>query len=134
LISAVINQSIDDNGYCNPMKVKLYLTLEVVYAYTNLSFTSKMKEDPFKLYDILVSTGIFNDIIKCINEDDWNTIQEDVWKTINSVYKYKNSLMGILESVKSDYDAINFNIDDLKEKLSNPEDLSLLKEVLSKLD
>ena len=63
LVSTIINKSIDDNGFYNPMRVKLYMTLEVVYAYTNLSFTDKMKEDPFKLYDILVSTGIFTDII-----------------------------------------------------------------------
>ena len=52
LVSSVINQSVDENGFYNPMRVKLYMTLETVYAYTNLSFTEKMKEDPFKLYDI----------------------------------------------------------------------------------
>jgi hypothetical protein len=50
------------------------MTLEVVYAYTNLSFTDKMKEDPFKLYDILVSTGIFADITNIICEKDWAEI------------------------------------------------------------
>ena len=49
LVSRIINQSVDDNGFYNPMRVKLYMVLEVVYAYTNLSFTEKMKEDPFKL-------------------------------------------------------------------------------------
>ena len=64
LVSNIINQSIDDNGFYNPMRVKMFMTLEVVYAYTNLSFTEKMKEDPFKLYDILIRTGIYNDIVK----------------------------------------------------------------------
>jgi hypothetical protein len=41
LISNVINQSVDDNGFYNPIRVKLYMTLEVVYAYTNISFTAK---------------------------------------------------------------------------------------------
>jgi hypothetical protein len=60
LVSNIINYSIDDNGYYNPMRVQLYSTLEVVYAYTNLSFTEKQKEDLFKLYDLLVGTNIFN--------------------------------------------------------------------------
>ena len=56
LVSRIINNSVDDNGFYNPMRVKLYMVLEITYAYTNLSFTEKMKEHPFKLYDILVST------------------------------------------------------------------------------
>jgi hypothetical protein len=59
LASNIINYSVDDNGFYNPLKVKLYMVLEVVYAYTNLTFTPKMKEDPFKLYDALVSSGLF---------------------------------------------------------------------------
>ena len=63
LVQNVVNQSIDENGFYNPMRVDLFLTLEFIYAYTNLSFTDKMKEDPFKLYDLLVSTDIINEVI-----------------------------------------------------------------------
>ena len=38
LVNNVINQSVDDNGFYNPIRVKLYMTLEIVYAYTNISF------------------------------------------------------------------------------------------------
>jgi hypothetical protein len=41
MISKIINQSIDDNGYYNPIRVKIFTVLEVTYAYTNLSFTAK---------------------------------------------------------------------------------------------
>ena len=133
LVSRIINQSTDDNGYYNPMRVKIFMVLETTYAYTNLNFTEKMKEDPFKLYDILISSGIFNDVVNAINSEDWNIIQEDVWSTIASIYEYKNSVMGILESVRSDYDAVNVDMGELKDKLANPEDLALLKDVLSKL-
>jgi hypothetical protein len=71
MITKIVNQSVDDNGFYNPMRVKLYTALEVVYAYTNLSFTEKQKEDPFKLYDLLVSTGIFTNVLKEIAEYDW---------------------------------------------------------------
>jgi hypothetical protein len=59
LISNVINLSADENGYYNPIRIKIFTVLEVVQKYTNLSFTEKQKENPFKLYDLLVSTGIF---------------------------------------------------------------------------
>lgn len=133
LVSRIINNSIDDNGFYNPMRVKLYMTLEIVYAYTNLSFTEKMKEDPFKLYDILVSTGIFTDIVNVIREKDWSEIQENVWATIENIYKYKNSIMGILETVTTDYEGLNFDASEIQQKLADPENMEFLKSVLSKL-
>jgi hypothetical protein len=41
MVSKIINKSSDNNGYYNPFKVKMYLTLETIYHYTNLSFTEK---------------------------------------------------------------------------------------------
>ena len=133
LVSRIINQSVDDNGFYNPMRVKLYMTLEVVYAYTNLSFTEKMKEDPFKLYDILVSTGIFTDIINCIRDKDWVEIQAGVWDTIKNIYDYRNSVMGILEKVKDDYSNLELNAANIQDQLSDPNNMELLRDVLAKL-
>jgi hypothetical protein len=133
LVSKIINQSIDDNGFYNPMRVKMYMTLEIVYAYTNLNFTEKMREDPFKLYDILISTGIFADIIKVISADDWKEIQENVWSTIKNIYDYRNSAMGILSFIASDYSAVEMDASKIQELLSNSENLELLKQVVTKL-
>lgn len=133
LVSNIINKSIDDNGFYNPMRVKFNMVLEIVYAYTNLSFTEKMKEDPFKLYDILVSTGIFTDIVDVIREKDWKEIQENVWATINNIYQYNNSVMGILDTLKADYDNLNFDATEIQKKIGDPENMALLREVLTKL-
>ena len=133
LVSRIINNSIDDNGFYNPMRVKLYMTLEVVYAYTNLSFTEKMKEDPFKLYDILVSTDIFTDVVNAICEKDWTEIQEDVWATIKNIYEYRNSIMGILDTVSTDYSNLNLDANEIKETLSDANNLKLLRDVVTKL-
>lgn len=133
LVSRIINQSIDDNGFYNPMRVKLYMVLEIVYAYTNLSFTEKMKEDPFKLYDILVSTDIFTNVIDVIREKDWKEIQENVWSTIENIYKYRNSVMGILDNVVNDYSNLNLDASEIQQKLADPNNLELLRSVLSKL-
>lgn len=132
LVSKIINQSIDDNGFYNPMRVKFNMVLEVVYAYTNLSFTDKMKEDPFKLYDIFISTGIFDKVIEVI-ENDWDEIQKSVWSSIDNIYKYRNSVMGILENVVADYNNLNLDATEIQAKLADPENMALLKDVLAKL-
>jgi hypothetical protein len=133
LVSAIINNSVDDNGFYNPMRVKMFMTLETVFAYTNLSFTEKMKEDLFKLYDIFVSTGIFNDVIAAMGEKEWTEIQESVWSTIKNIYEYKNSAMGILDAVSSDYNNMNLDATNIQAALGDSENLGLLRDIMTKL-
>jgi len=133
LVSNIINKSVDDNGFYNPMRVKMNMVLEVTYAYTNLSFTEKMKDDPFKLYDILVSTGIFTDIVNAICEKDWAEIQDSVWATIKNIYDYKNSAMGILDIISTDYKNLDLDATEIQKKLADPDNLGLVKDILSKL-
>ena len=133
LVSNIINKSVDNNGFYNPMRVKMNMVLEVTYAYTNLSFTEKMKDDPFKLYDILVSTGIFTDIVNVIREKDWVEIQDSVWATIKNIYDYKNSVMGILDVLKEDYDNLNFDANEIQKKIGDPDNIALLRDIITKL-
>lgn len=133
LITNVINNSIDDNGFYNPIKVKIYMTLEIIYYYTNLSFTDKQKEDPLKLYDIFTSTNLFSDITSNINENDLKTIEEDIWSTIKNIYDYKNSAMGILDIIVDDYKGLKLEASEIQDKLSDPENMELLKGIISRL-
>ena len=133
LVSRIINQSPDDNGFYNPMRVKLYTTLEVVYAYTNLTFTPKQKEDPFKLYDLLVSTGLYDNITSHICAEDLEELEESIWDTIKSIYNYKNSVMGILDDISTDYSNLNLDASEIHSKLADPENMALLRQVLDKL-
>lgn len=132
LVERVVNFSVDRSGFYNPLRVRFFMTLEVVYAYTNLSFTEKAKEDSFKLYDILVSTGIFGNVVNCI-EDEWNEIQESVWATIDSIYKYRNSVAGILETISSDYKDLALDAEEIQKKLASGEGIEFLQSVMDKL-
>ena len=71
LISKVIMQAHEqDENYSNPVKAGVYRDLEVIFAYTNISFTDKQKEDLPKLYDILYSSGVIAEVLKNIPEDE----------------------------------------------------------------
>lgn len=133
LVSRIINQSTDDNGFYNPMKVKLYTVLEITYAYTNMTFTPKQKEDVFKLFDLLVSSGIYDDIIANINQGDLQELQAGIFDTIKNIYDYRNSVMGILENVSADYSNLNLDATEIQAKLADPNNMELLKSVLTKL-
>ncbi len=53
--------------------------------------------------------------------------------TVSSIYKYQNSIMGILDTVTTDYKDLNFDVSELQKNISNPENLTLLKDVVTKL-
>lgn len=133
LITDIINQSLDDNNYFNPCRIEIFNTVKIIEAYTNLTFTDKQKEDIFKLYDQLVASGFAKVIIEAIPKEEYDFIYFSVVKTIKNVYKYKNSAMGILEAVSTDYSNLNLDALNIQQALADPENMALLKNIVTKL-
>lgn len=133
LVSEVINQSADENNFANPMKLDVFTKLEIIFYYTNLTFTDKQKEDLVKLYDLMESNGIFDLIFDKMNEQELNNIFDSVNECAQAIYAYKNSVMGVLEMVGQDYHELDMNALDIKEKLADPSNLTLLKDIMTKL-
>ena len=133
LIANVLNNSADDNNFANPVKTYVLSHLEIIYAYTNLSFTDKQKEDPAKLYDILETNGIIDSIILAMPPSEYDNLIEDITSTIDAYYKYKNSALGILEAATTDYKNLDLEASDIQKKIADPDNLTLLKDVITKL-
>ena len=133
LISNVLNNAADDNNFSNPIKLDVFTSLEIIFTYTNLSFTDKQKEDLVKLYDILESNDIFNQIIAVIPKEEYDCIIDGVQKCSDAVYAYRNSVMGILEIVSQDYSNLDLDAQKIQKEIADPENMELLKNVLTKL-
>ena len=133
LIGRVINAAADENRFYNPVKLDIFLSLEIIYVYTNINITDKQKEDPAKLFDLFESSGLLTEIIKLIPEEEYQTLYDGVVETVDSIYQYQNSIYGILETVSADYSNLNLDASDIQEKISNKENLSLLRDILTKL-
>lgn len=133
MISRIVNQSIDENGFYNPLKVNMYMTLEVVFTYTNLSFTEKQKENLFKLYDAIVSSGLATSIMSVMCETELDEVRNFTYEVIDNIYKFKNSMLGILETISSDYSNLDLDATALQQKIADPENLALLKDIVTKL-
>lgn len=130
MVSRIVNCSVDDNGFYNPLRVRTFLVLETIYTYTNLTFTEKMKENEMKLYDTFISSGLYSAVVNAIPADEWELLKDSVYSVINNVYTYKNSALGILENVVADYGNLELDANALTDKVLNPESLSTLKELL----
>ena len=133
LISNVINASHDDNNFANPVKISVFTTLEIMYAYTNINFTDKQKEDPTKLYDMLVSSGLVAAVVNAIPEAEYHEVLCGVSDSIDAIYTYRNSVMGILEQVSQDYSNLDLDATEIQKKLADPNSLGLLKDILTNL-
>ena len=133
LIANVLNNSADDNNFANPVKTYILSHLEIIYACTNLSFTDKQKEDPAKLYDILETNRVIDSIILSIPSSEYENLIEDITSTIDAYYKYKNSALGILEAATTDYKNLDLEASDIQKKIADPDNLTLLKDVVTKL-
>lgn len=134
LISRVLNNSVDDDaGYYNNLKLDMWLALEIVYAYSNISFTEKQKSDPMKLYDLLSSNKLLNLIIGLVPESEFYYLTKVTHELATAIYTYRNSALGILDSIGRDYSNLNFDATEIQKKLADPENLTLLKNVVEKL-
>ena len=133
LIARVLNGAHDENNFPNPVKIEVIGALEIIMAYTNLSFTEKQKEDYAKLYDLLEENGITKDLISTIPEDEYAFLIDGINESIEAVYKYQNSVLGILDSVAQDYSNLEFDASKIQQELADPQNLELLKGIMSRL-
>ena len=75
LVMITLQKAREGNIY-NPVKLEMYFNLNLVYLYSNLSFTDKQREDEAKLYDTLMSNGLLNQIIEAIPNGEYNELME----------------------------------------------------------
>lgn len=134
LIGDVIGYAHDFNSnYNNPVKTEMLFHLELIYAYTDLTFTKTQQEEVFKTYDLLKSSGLLDMILNVIPKDEYDTLYEGLNKTITSIYAYRNSALGILDNINQDAESSGQGFQALQDALANPENFELLTQILSKL-
>ena len=136
LIGRVIELAHDqDYNFSNPVKANVIRDLEMVYAYTNINFTEKQKEDMAKLYDQLYSSGVLTQILQAIPSLELHEICVGVRESISSVYQYQNSVLGLLEAIKNDYELQSNLLEKTKDLIKeSPEEFSFLRDVLTKMN
>lgn len=133
-IENVLNQSAVDMYFYNQGKIEIFFAMEVIYNYTNINFTEKQKDDILGLYDKFVSTGLYQEILDSIPTSEIKFLKEVIQDQIKEIYRYRDSALGIMETMKTDYNNLDLDIDKLTQELTDNENLGLVKEVVEKLN
>ena len=136
LMQSIIEQAgNNEEGFYNIVKLTVFYTIEMLRAYTNISFTEKQLEEPQKLYDIIVLNDIWDTVKQSIPEDEVNYIWENTCALAREITDYNHSALGILKLAKEDYSDLELDVNDLTNTLTQSENnLNLVKGLLTKLD
>ena len=101
LLMITFQKSLEGNIY-NEFKLNLYFELNLVYMYTNISFTDKQREDEFKLYDTLKSNGFFELFYPAMEEVEYNDLFKQVTDMKQTLEKSRRSVAGVIANLIED--------------------------------
>ena len=101
LVMVTLQKSLEDGIY-NPIKIDMYFHLNMVYMYTNLSFTDKQKENEMKIYDCLESNFFINAMLAEIPEEEYTNLYEYMQDIIGDTLNYKNTAGAVIQSFIND--------------------------------
>ena len=135
LVSSVIEDAANSSelSFVNWGRVAVYTTIAIFEGYTNITFTEKQKEDPCKLYDLIAGCGLDSKIVEAIPAAEYNHTIKLINDTVTGFYTQKNSALGIIESITSDYANLDLEASSIQQKLADPNNLELLKGIMTKL-
>lgn len=128
LITAVIEQSGNgEEGFFNIVKLEAYFRIEVVQAYTNISFTDKQLEDSTKLYDALMLNDVWAFVEDKIPATELEYLWENILALAEEITNYNSSALGIIKTITQNKEALDLNVEELMEQITNPEALKMVK-------
>ena len=130
LISKIVS-ALSENNFVNPVQLDVYATVEIVKAYTNIEFAEDT--EVWNIYDALEHNNFINKIISAIPETEYKFLQDGIEESVSAYYAYRNSVLGILETISQDYSNLNLEASEIQQKIADPNNLTLLKDVITKL-
>ncbi len=101
LIDITLQKAKEERLY-NPIKVDMFFHLNLIYLYTNITFTDKQREDEYKLYDTLQSNGIINQVIAAMDENEYNGLLNMINEKIENELRYNTTAAAIISKIIDD--------------------------------
>ena len=126
----ILDQSGQDEGFFNIIKLEAFYRLEMIKAYTNISFTDKQLEDTPKLYDAITMNNVWEMVENNIPKEERDYIWHAVREMGDAITQYNRSIAGMLKSLAQDYSALDIEAVNLQKKLNTPEVMAVLKHFL----
>lgn len=95
-------QKAEENGIYNELLLETYFNLNIIYLYTNITFTEKQREDELKLYDLLESNKVIDLVIAALPENEYQDLKDMMEETRDDIQFYRNTAGAVLQSIIQD--------------------------------
>ena len=133
LITSVIEQSGNgEEGFFNIVKLEAYYRIEMIRAYTNITFTEKQLEDTPKLFDAIE----LNDVWAFVEDNIPQKEREYIWNTIlalaREITTYNNSVLGLIKAIQNQavLDPKEVDLEKIQNELQGIQNSTLVQQVL----
>lgn len=132
LIDITLQESKEEDGYFNPIKIEMNFILNVIFLYTNINFTDKQKEDLQALYDLLEKNGLADEIVRAIPSQEYETLTDYLDETRESIERYNQTFVGAIGQIAK---IVEGNANTMKEVLADfdPSKFSEVQNLYKKL-
>ncbi len=129
LINSIISLVAEnDYDFLNPIQLQVYNAIEIIRFYTDIELEDELNIP--NTYDNLIESGLYSAIIEAIPQEEYDYIIDGIYDTVEAFYNYHNSVLGIMKAITQDYSNLNMEASEIQQKIANPENLGLLKEVV----
>lgn len=131
-IMRVLSASLDQvTGTYKVGTVMVFQAIELAKLYTDI----QLPEDPVEAFDMLAKEGIDFHLTSGEHEASQDIVRYNFLldKQIEKLERYQNSIYGILDSIKNDYNNLDFDAEAIKKKLAKAEGLETVKTIVEKL-
>jgi len=127
LIMISIQESIVDK-IINPYYLDVNFYVNLIKLYTDNVFIEEDEEDVFELYDKLKITGMLNDIVNAIPDEEFDLLFEMLGLTVEKYESYTLSIAGVVNSLIAQLPkSVNEATDAIQE--FDPETLKMIMDI-----
>ena len=121
----------EDDKYFNKIKFEYYKVLAYYKFFTSIDISDYTDEELHEVYNIINTSGE----LRGLNTESifFNCICREVEDMLKDYYNYRNSIYGILDVISTDYENLNLDMSTIKENMIDKDNLTLLKDVVTKL-
>ena len=103
----------------NPILFSVYFLLNIIYSYTNLTFTDNQRENELELFDMIVTSGLLDEVIGRISDSEKAFFTSHTNNYILTKISTDYSAAGV---VNNGINAVNTISAIISDKLSNVSD------------
>lgn len=123
-----IDYVISDQSFVSEPIKKIAKDFAVIKFFTNIDIGNfDTVSDFYASYDLLCAYGLMEEVIGCIDEKQLNFFYETLDSTVNSIIAYRNSALGLVQTLSESAKANSNSMQEALDMLDNDKAQKLLE-------